>query len=59
MSSELLAVRVTVTRALALADLATGGVMTFLACSRLGLQMRALDNSRDHHPDDGGREFKS
>lgn len=49
MGFELLGVRVTVTRAvaLAIAVLATTSVMTFLAYSRLGLQMRALADSRD------------
>jgi len=49
MSFELIGVRVTGTRAVAfaLAVLATVAVMTFLARSRLGLQMRALANNRD------------
>jgi branched-subunit amino acid ABC-type transport system permease component len=49
MSFELIGVRVTATRAVAfaLAVLATVAVMTFLARSRLGLQMRALANNRD------------
>jgi branched-subunit amino acid ABC-type transport system permease component len=49
MSFELIGVRVTATRAVAfaLAVLATVAVMVFLARSRLGLQMRALANSRE------------
>lgn len=49
MSFELIGVRVTATRAVAfaLALLATVAVMTFLARSRLGLQMRALANNRE------------
>jgi branched-subunit amino acid ABC-type transport system permease component len=46
---EMLAVRVTYTRAVAfgVAIAATVSVMAFLAYSRLGLQMRALANSRE------------
>jgi branched-subunit amino acid ABC-type transport system permease component len=46
---DLLGVRITATRALAfgLAIVATSGVMLFLSKSRLGLEMRALANSRD------------
>jgi branched-subunit amino acid ABC-type transport system permease component len=46
---ELLGVRITVTRAIAfgIAVAATAAIMLFLARSRLGLQMRALANSRD------------
>jgi len=49
LSFELIGVRVTATRAVAfaLAVLATVAVMVFLARSRLGLQMRALANSRE------------
>ncbi len=49
MGFELLGVRVTMTRVIAfgLGVLATAAVMLFLALSRVGLQMRALANSRD------------
>jgi len=49
LSFELIGVRITATRAVAfaLAALATVAVMVFLARSRLGLQMRALANSRE------------
>jgi branched-subunit amino acid ABC-type transport system permease component len=49
MGFSLLGVRITATRmlALAIAILATVGVILFLAYSRLGLQMRALATNRD------------
>lgn len=60
MSFELLGVRVTMTRAIAfgLGVLATCAVMLFLARTRIGLQMRALANSRDLSAMLGVRVFR-
>ncbi|MGQ0682122.1 branched-chain amino acid ABC transporter permease [Bradyrhizobium sp.] len=60
MSFELLGVRITMTRAIAfgLGVLATIAVMLFLARSRIGLQMRALANSRDLSAMLGVRVFR-
>ncbi|TYO65673.1 branched-chain amino acid ABC transporter permease [Bradyrhizobium hipponense] len=60
MSFELLGVRITMTRAIAfgLGLLATAAVMVFLACSRLGLQMRALASSRELSAMLGVRVFR-